>query len=95
MARPKIRVEPKVERIELRVSERQAAAIRQAAEETGNTVTTFVVEAAYLEAQRALADRRLFRLGAEAWERFSKALDRPARAPERLRELMRERGTLG
>ncbi len=80
--------EVKARRIELRASPRQTAVIRQAAEASGKTVSSFMLEVAYREAQRALADRRLFRLDESQWLRFIKALDRPARAKPRLRKLM-------
>lgn len=88
MARSKTRDDAKVDRLEVRVSPRQSSLIKQAAKATGKTVTSFVLDAAYDEAQRALADRRLFRLGTNAWERFAKALDRPAKELPRLRKLM-------
>jgi uncharacterized protein (DUF1778 family) len=83
------RREAKVERLELRTSQKQAEVIRQAAAITDKTVTGFVLDAATLEAQRAFADRRLFRLDADHWQRFVDALDRPTKAKPRLRELMR------
>lgn len=80
--------EVKADRIELRASPRQTAVIKQAAEATGKTVSSFMLEVAYLEAQRALADRRLFRLDEGRWQRFTKALDRPVKEKPRLRRLM-------
>jgi len=74
--------------VELRASTRQTTVIKQAAEATGKTVTAFVLDAAYLEAQRALTDRRLFLLDSKDWTRFTHALDRPARSRPRLRKLM-------
>lgn len=84
----------KADRIELRASPRQTAIIRQAAEASGKTISSFMLEAAYLEAQRALADRRLFRLDEARWARFIRALDRPAAAKPRLRKLMQRRSAL-
>jgi uncharacterized protein (DUF1778 family) len=86
--------EIKAQRIELRASPRQTAIIKQAAEASGKTVSAFMLDAAYLEAQRALADRRLFRLDENRWLRFVRALDRPARAKPRLRKLMEKRTVL-
>lgn len=90
----KKRRDAKIERLELRASPSQAAAIRQAAAATSKTVTAFVLDAAAVEAQRALADRRLFRLDPERWERFVRALDRPVRTKPRLRKLMSRPGVL-
>ena len=84
----------KAHRIELRASARQTAVIKQAAEASGKTVSSFMLEAAYLEAQRALAERRLFRLDESRWLRFIKALDRPAKSKPRLRKLMETPGVL-
>jgi len=83
------RREARVERLELRASPRQAAVIRQAAAIMEKTVTAFVLDAATLEAQRALADRRTFRLDPVRWDRFVNALDRPTKVKHRLRALMR------
>jgi uncharacterized protein (DUF1778 family) len=78
----------KVDRIELRASPRQTSVIRQAAQASGKTISSFMLDAAYLEAERALADRRLFRLDEAKWSRFIKALDRPTAAKSHLRKLM-------
>jgi uncharacterized protein (DUF1778 family) len=90
MTRGKPRSETRGERVELRASSRQTTMIKQAAEATGKTVTAFVLDAAYLEAQRALTDRRLFLLDAKDWSRFTRALDRPAKSRPRLRKLMEQ-----
>ena len=52
----------KADPIELRASLAQTSVIRQAAQASGKTISSFMLEAAYLAAQRALADRRLFHL---------------------------------
>jgi len=91
----KDRRDAKVQRLELRTSSRQAEVIRQAATITEKTVTAFVLDAATLEAQRALADRSLFRLDFARWQRFVNALDRPAKEKPRLRKLMRRSSILG
>jgi uncharacterized protein (DUF1778 family) len=93
-AAAKRKKEAKTRRLELRASERQTRVIGQAAEAIGKTVSAFVLDAAYVEAQRALADRRLFTLGAKQWQSFLKALDRPAREKPRLRRLMQTPGAL-
>lgn len=84
----------KEDRLEIRASSRESALIRRAAEAAAKTVSAFVLEAAFVEAQRTLADRRLFLLDAGRWERFVKALDRPAREKPRLRKLMGRRTVL-
>jgi uncharacterized protein (DUF1778 family) len=96
MANPaaKKRRDAKIERLELRASPSQTSVIRQAAAATAKTVTAFVLDAATIEAQRAIADRRLFRLDPDRWERFVSALDRPVKEKPRLRKLMREPSVL-
>jgi uncharacterized protein (DUF1778 family) len=96
MAHPaaKKRRDAKIERLELRASPSQASVIRQAAAATAKTVTAFVLDAATIEAERAIADRRLFRLEPDRWERFVNALDRPVKEKPRLRKLMTEPSAL-
>lgn len=91
----KKRRDAKVERLELRATPSQVLTIRQAAAATAKTVTAFVLDAATIEAQRAIADRRLFRLDPDRWERFVNALDRPVKEKARLRKLMRRSSVLG
>jgi uncharacterized protein (DUF1778 family) len=90
----KKRRDAKVERLELRASPSQTSVIRQAAAATAKTVTAFVLDAATIEAQRAIADRRLFHLDPDRWERFVNALDRPVKEKLRLRKLMRRPSVL-
>jgi len=90
----KKRYDARVERLELRASPSQTSAIRQAAAATAKTVTAFVLDAATMEAQRAIADRRFFRLDPDRWERFVNALDRPVKAKPRLTKLMRRPSVL-
>ncbi len=90
----KNRRDAKVERLELRTSPRQAEVIRQAATVTEKTVTAFILDAATLEAQRTLADQRLFSLDPARWQRFVNALDHPAKEKPRLRALMRRPSVL-
>ncbi len=65
------------ERWDFRVSPDTDRLVRHAAETTETTLTDFVVEAAVIEAERVLADRRTFVLEPEAWNRFVELLDRP------------------
>ena len=90
----KKRRDAKVERLELRATPSQTSAIRQAAAATAKTVTAFVLDAATTEAQRAIADRRLFRLDPDRWGRFVNALDRPVKEKLRLRKLIRRPSVL-
>ena len=86
--------EAKIERISIRATARQRTILLQAAEMTGKTVTAFLLDAAYLEAQRTLADRRLFTLDETRWQQFAEALDRPVTENSRLRALLQTPGVL-
>ncbi len=81
--------EPKADRILIRTTARQHQLIRDAAQASGKTVSAFLLDAATLEAQRALADRRTFSLDQAGWRRFVEALERPAQLKPRLRTLLR------
>ena len=87
--------EARGDRISVRATASQRRMLEQAAEATGKTLTSFVLDAASIEAQRALTDRRLFLLDDAGWAKFSEALDRPAVAKPRLRRLLRTPGVLG
>jgi uncharacterized protein (DUF1778 family) len=64
------------ERWDFRVDPDTDRLVRQAAQTAEQTLTDFVVDAAVVEAERLLADRREFALDAEQWERFVSLLDR-------------------
>jgi uncharacterized protein (DUF1778 family) len=69
--------DPKDSRLALRISSRQRSVISEAAEAAEKDVTSFVLDAALTDAQRVLAERRLFNLSPEGWARFNDLLDRP------------------
>lgn len=64
------------ERWEFRVDADTDRLVRQAAQSAERTLTDFVVDAAVVEAERLLADRREFVLDTEQWQRFVTLLDR-------------------
>ena len=64
------------ERWDFRVDPETDRLVRQAAQTADRTLTDFVVDAAVVEAERLLADRREFALKAEQWDRFVELLDR-------------------
>ena len=72
----------------LRVTEPADQVVRAAALASHRNLTEFVVGAAVGEAERVLADRTRFVLDEPAWSRFVELLDRPAREPDGLRELL-------
>jgi len=69
--------ELKTKRMPLRVSERQRALIARAAEVVHKDVSSFVLESAFHNAERVLADRAWFQLGDDARDRFLELLARP------------------
>lgn len=78
----------KSERLGLRVSEQQRSLLVAASQAEGTTVSDFVLRHATRAAEDVLADRRVFMLSPEAWERFSAALARPARNVPGLADLL-------
>ena len=70
-----------------RVAEAEDELVRAASDASDLSVTSFVRAAAVHEAERVLADRKIFELGEADWEAFSKLLDRPVRVPSGLRDL--------
>jgi uncharacterized protein (DUF1778 family) len=64
------------ERWDFRVDPDTDRLVRQAAQTAERTLTDFVVDAAVVEAERLLADRRQFVLDDEQWQRFVTSLDR-------------------
>lgn len=62
-------------RINMRLSAEDDAVIRMAADAAGSTVTEFVIGAARRAAERKLAEQRIWRLDATAWDEFSKVID--------------------
>ncbi len=87
--------ESREDRISLRATPSQRRMLEQAAEAAGKTLTAFVLDAAALEAQRALLDRRFFALDEAEWARFIEALDEPVTERPRLRRLLNTPGILG
>jgi uncharacterized protein (DUF1778 family) len=78
------------ERWDFRVDPETDRLVRQAAQTAEQTLTEFVVDAAVVEAERLLADRTQFVLGAERWERFVELLDRSPRDNPGLAKLFAE-----
>lgn len=80
--------ESKTQRWDMRVAEHVDAVVRLAAEQTDQSLTDFVVQAARAVAEDTLADRRVFRLDETAWDEFVEILDRPARPIPELARLL-------
>lgn len=82
----------KMQRLSLRLSERQKLAIVEAAGVTEEDLSSFVLDSALDRAEQVLADRRGFWLSEEKWERFQELLERPTTplsAKPRLEKLLK------
>jgi uncharacterized protein (DUF1778 family) len=79
-------------RLNIRVSEHEKEVITRAAETLNTTVSSFVLQKAYAEAQAVLADQSQFRLSDKRWREFCKALDAPPKDLPALRKLLTEPG---
>jgi len=80
----------RTERFNIRLSGREAKLIRLGAEHRGVNITNFILESACVRAEQEIADARHFELSPKDWQRFSKALDRPAQLKPRLKKLFSE-----
>jgi len=72
-------------RITARVSDDVRNTLEQAAELLGATVNQFVVQAAYVEAQRVIERESVIRLSQEDAHRVLALLDRPPKPNKRLK----------
>jgi uncharacterized protein (DUF1778 family) len=71
----------------LRVEDSEDALVRAASEASETSYSSFIRDAAIMEARRVLADRIDFPVGPAQWEQFGKLLGRPPRVPQGLRRL--------
>lgn len=81
--------ERRSERLGLRATDRQRTLLLAASEAEETTISDFVLRHATIAAEDVLADRRVFSVPADDWERFAAALDRPAKDVPGLRKLMK------
>jgi len=79
-------------RLNIRVSEHEKDIITKAAVTLNTTVSEFVLQKAYVEAQAVLAEQSQFRLPDKQWREFCKALDSPPKDIATLRKLLAEPG---
>ncbi len=79
-------------RLNIRVSEHQKDVIARAANYRNTTVSNFVLEQAYEEAQAILADQSQFVVDERQWKKVCKALDAPPKNIAALRKLLTEPG---
>jgi len=83
--------QPRDRRFQLRASASEEELIKVAAERQGVNVTEFILRSARERAEQTLAEQTRFVLDEKQWKAFLAALDRPAKAKPRLRQLFRER----
>jgi uncharacterized protein (DUF1778 family) len=88
-------VESAHERLEARVTARQKALFRQAADLQGVTLTDFIVSSVHQAAVRALEARHVLELGSHDQRVFAEALLRPPAPNARLRSAWRRHSRPG
>lgn len=77
-------------RFDIRLDPEDDFVIRRAAEVAGTSVSAFIVSSARDEAKHLLADRTVFVLDPEDWDRLQGRLAAPARVNRRLKRLFDE-----
>lgn len=87
-----LNTEARTEKLDLRLTPSAKRMLQEAAKETRQSVSEFVLESALSRAAETLPDRQRFGLTATQWEAFQAALDAPPRSLGRLEKLLREPG---
>ena len=82
----------KPSRLNIRVSEHEKDVLMRAAGVLNTSVSSFVVQRAYAEAQVILAEQSQFRLPDKKWREFTRALDASPKDIPALRKLLTQRG---
>ena len=85
----------KTRRLDLRLTEEQDALIRRAAEQDARSISDFILSTVTMEAQRRLADQRLFILNEEDHARFEEILAASPTDDPKLRKLFDRPSPLG
>ncbi|PCI39988.1 MAG: antitoxin [Elusimicrobia bacterium] len=78
----------RTKRLSFRATALQKRILKKAAESKGVTVTDYIVESAFKQAQRDILEERDFALSSLQWKRFTSALDRPAKKKPKLKKLL-------
>ena len=81
---------PKSDRLNLRVTSEMRQLLQTAADLESKNLTAFVLEAARVRAEQALADQSQFSVSSDRFSAFMEALERPPRELANLRRLMQE-----
>ena len=85
----------KTRRLDLRLTEEQDALIRRAAEQDARSISDFVLSTVTMEAQRRLADQRIFILNEEEHARFEEILAASPTDDPKLRKLFHRPSPFG
>jgi uncharacterized protein (DUF1778 family) len=83
-------IEEPRKRITARISENVRGTLEQAAELLGATVNQFVVQTAYLEAQRVIERESVIRLSQRDASQVFSLLDHPPKPNQRLKKAVKE-----
>lgn len=76
-------------RIELKTTPDVKVQLEQAAAYLGETLTTFIIQAAVPRARHVLSEQQVVRVSDKAWDALNDVLNTPAQAPQKLKDLMR------
>lgn len=81
-------------RMSFRATALEKRLFTRVAERRGITVTDYIVESAFKQAQQDIREERDFALNSPQWKRFLTALDRPTKKKPRLKKLLTEASIL-
>jgi uncharacterized protein (DUF1778 family) len=76
--------------INVRIKSDELALIRRAAEASGKSLSSFVIEAATSRAQKELMDQRFLHLDAAVFDSVAETLSQPARVHPELAALLKD-----
>ena len=79
-------------RLNIRVSEHEKDVLTRAARALNTSVSSFVLQRAYADAQTVLAEQSQIRLPEKKWREFCRALDAPPKTIPALQELLTQPG---
>ncbi len=85
----------KTERIEVRANSAAKLLLQKAARASHKSASEFLLGTGLSAAHQTLANRRHFSLSDTQWDEFQQALERPAKAKPRLKNLLSTPGVLG
>ena len=87
-------MDKKTKRWTLRVTPAQDSIVRQVLRTSGMSLSEYVVSRAVAQAVEDLADRQVFAVSVEDWEKLHEVLERPATAKPRIAALLAEDSVL-